>query len=275
MTDRLADVSARIDGIRQLGTVVSAMTGIAAARARTARAQVGAVDAYATTISEAMGRIVGQIALSGRIVPVRPGYLVFCAEQGFAGAFSERVLDSLTDRPPQAPVFMLGTRGAMIASGRGITPAWTGAMPSHSSGVPKLADRIARTVLAAMAADQIDGVFAVYTDRQGGAAVIRRRMLLPLDPVVMTGGSGVAPLINLPVETLFAAMGADYLHALICRIVLHAFAAENEARMVAMSSAQDQIERELADLQAKLRQVRQDEITTEVIELGAGKLRQR
>lgn len=275
MTDRLSDVSARIDGIRQLGTVVGAMTGIAAARARTARAQVEAVDAYAATISDAMGRIVGQIGGSKKGVPSRPGFLVFCAEQGFAGAFSERVLDSLADKPPKAPLFLLGTRGATIAAGRRLTPTWTGAMPSHSSGVPKLADGIARAVMAGITAEQMDGVVAVFTERTGGTARIRRRVLLPLDPVAPTNGSGVDPLVNLPAETLFAAMGADYLHALICRTALHAFAAENEARMAAMSAAKDQIERELSDLQAKLRQVRQEEITTEVIELGAGKLRQR
>ena len=44
MTERLADVSARIDGIRQLGAVVNAMKGIAAARASTARTESKAVD---------------------------------------------------------------------------------------------------------------------------------------------------------------------------------------------------------------------------------------
>ena len=47
MTERLADIGARIDGIRQLGAVVNALKGIAAARARTARSELAAVDSYA------------------------------------------------------------------------------------------------------------------------------------------------------------------------------------------------------------------------------------
>ena len=39
MTERLADIGARIGGIRQLGAVVNAMRGIAAARAQQARSQ--------------------------------------------------------------------------------------------------------------------------------------------------------------------------------------------------------------------------------------------
>src|SRR5271166_4012437 len=57
MTDRLADVGARIHGIRQLGAVVNAMRGIAAARAQQARGQLAAVDAYAATIAAAIGAV--------------------------------------------------------------------------------------------------------------------------------------------------------------------------------------------------------------------------
>ena len=56
MTERLADISARIAGIRQLGAVVNAMRGIAAAHAQQARGQLVAVDSYTATIAAAIGR---------------------------------------------------------------------------------------------------------------------------------------------------------------------------------------------------------------------------
>ncbi len=56
MSDRLADIGARIDGVRQLGAVVNAMRGIAAARAQQARGQVLAVDSYAASIAADVGR---------------------------------------------------------------------------------------------------------------------------------------------------------------------------------------------------------------------------
>ncbi len=104
MTERLADVSARIDGIRQLGAVVNAMKGIAAARASTARAEIKAVDSYAATIAAAISNALGPASpassakTSGGQADGSTGLLVFCAEQGFAGAFSERILDSIEDR---------------------------------------------------------------------------------------------------------------------------------------------------------------------------------
>jgi F-type H+-transporting ATPase subunit gamma len=69
---------------------------------------------------------------------------------------------------------------------------------------------------------------------------------------------------------LIDSFGADYFHALVCRTALHAFAAENDARLEAMSAAGNQIARELEVFRATLRRVRQEAITAEIIELGTG-----
>ncbi|AZV31144.1 F0F1 ATP synthase subunit gamma [Cobetia sp. ICG0124] len=76
--------------------------------------------------------------------------------------------------------------------------------------------------------------------------------------------------MQLPREQLVTRLGQEHQHARLCQAALHAFAAENEARMEAMTSAATQIERELEDFKATLRQVRQESITAEIIELGTG-----
>jgi F-type H+-transporting ATPase subunit gamma len=77
-------------------------------------------------------------------------------------------------------------------------------------------------------------------------------------------------MTQIPTDTLLKSLSGDYLHALVCKGALHAFAAENEARIEAMSASSTQITRELSDLEATLRQVRQEAITAEIIELGTG-----
>jgi F-type H+-transporting ATPase subunit gamma len=77
-------------------------------------------------------------------------------------------------------------------------------------------------------------------------------------------------LLNLTPKILLAGLTADYLHAQLCHAALHAFAAENEARIAAMAAARDQVARQLSDLRVSERMVRQEEITAEVIELAAG-----
>ncbi|MEX1660741.1 F0F1 ATP synthase subunit gamma [Thioclava sp. 15-R06ZXC-3] len=274
MTERLADVSARIDGVRQLGAVVNAMKGIAAARARSARAQLGAVDSYAATISAAMARLVpadgGAPVSRAPTDTSRTGLLVFLAEQGFAGAFSERVLDSISAELGSSVLLVVGTRGLSIAASRDLDPYWSAPMPSHSPGIPKLADAITQAIYRALDGAHFEHLDVIHARWKAGRTEIARRSLFPIDLSDLHAPAGPRPLTQLPPEALLASFGADYVHAQVCKAALHAFAAENEARMEAMTSAASQIARELETFQATLRRVRQEAITAEIIELGTG-----
>ncbi len=117
-------------------------------------------------------------------------------------------------------------------------------MPSHSLGVPKLADRIAEALYTRFANGAIDRLDAVFSQWQPGHGVhVERRRLFPLD---MSGFSrptnASTPILNLAPELLLIELTADYVHAQLCKTALHAFAAENEARMEAMASAHRQID---------------------------------
>ena len=275
MTDRLAGINARIDGIRQLGAVVNAMRGIAAARAQQARAQIAAVDSYAATIAGGIGRALALTAsdgAGGAGRSTRSALVLFCAEQGFAGAFSERVLDAVGDDLADADLFLIGTRGASVAAERNVSTRWKSALPAHSLGIPKLADRIVEALYARISAGEIDRLDAIFTRwRVGQGVQVERQHLFPLDMAAFPRlAAANPPIVNLPPETLLSGLAAAYLHAQLCKAALHAFAAENEARMETMASARSEIERQLSALQATQRLVRQDEITAEIIELASG-----
>ena len=276
MTERLADITARMGGMQQLGAVVNAMRGIAAARAAQARLQLSAVDRYAAIIAAAIARALAlapaaATPAAGRTLP-KAALVLFCAEQGFAGAFSQRVLDAVGNDLATGTLFLVGSRGAVIAAERGARPGWTIAMPAHAPGLPKLADRIATALYAHIAAGGIGRLDAVFSHiRPGQGVKIERRRLFPLDlaafPQDVAAG---APMVNLPPAALLDELTADYVHALLCNAALHSFAAESEARMEAMAAAHTQVERQLSSLRAMQRQVRQEEITAEIIELAAG-----
>lgn len=275
MTERLADISARIVGTRQLGAVVNAMRGIAAARAQQARGQLVAVDAYAATIAAAIGQAVALIPATRSAATsksTRRALVLFCAEQGFAGAFSERVFDAVGADLAGSELFLIGTRGTAVAAERGIVAHWKSAMPSHSPGIPKLADRVAEALYTRIATGEIDRLEAVFTDWQSGHGIhVERRVLFPFDMSTFPRPKGnTSPLLHLEPAALLIELTADYVHAQLCNTALHAFAAENEARMEAMAAARNQIERQLSALQATQRLVRQEEITEEIIELAAG-----
>src|SRR6202043_2531106 len=211
MPERLADINARIDGIGQLKAVVNAMRGIAAARAQQARSQLTAVDSYAATIAAALRGALGLGSAarpSAAQQPMRPALVLFCAEQGFAGAFSERVLDVLGADLATSELFLIGTRGGIAAAERNVIAGWKIPMPSHSLGIPKLADTIAEALYARIATGEIGQLDAVFSERQPGHAIdVKRRRLFPFDAAQCPRPSDTnAPVLNLAPEALLRAL---------------------------------------------------------------------
>lgn len=269
MTERLSDITARIQGIRELGSVVNAMRGIAGARAQQARNTLHAVDLYSASLSTAIGQALALLSPQNSAPKVKGRvFILFAAEQGFAGAFNERMFEAAQPHLKDANLFLIGTRGKTLAAERGITAAWTVPMPAHPDSIPQLANRIAAELYPRIASGAIG---AVETQFARSATLVESVHLFPLDPKrFQNPRRGNPPLLDLAADALLTNLTADYIHAQLCDAALHAFAAENEARMEAMAAAHREIGRQLAHLESRQRIVRQDEITAEIIELAAG-----
>jgi F-type H+-transporting ATPase subunit gamma len=70
---------------------------------------------------------------------------------------------------------------------------------------------------------------------------------------------------------LLAELAEEYVFAELCEALTLSLAAENEARMRAMAAAKSNVSKMLDELIARVRQLRQEEITNEIIELGGRK----
>ena len=104
------------------------MRGIAASRLREATAQLDGIRAYAAMIGGAIGSVLALMPDSDRPAgAAAEGHAVIalCAEQGFADAFNERVLDAVARLPVTAPrpLLLVGSRGLAMAQERGETIA--------------------------------------------------------------------------------------------------------------------------------------------------------
>ncbi|MBV8187121.1 MAG: F0F1 ATP synthase subunit gamma [Alphaproteobacteria bacterium] len=276
MAERLAELTAQIESVRQLEAVVTAMRGIAASRAQSGRSLLPGIDAYTQVVSQAIAEALSLLPHDGAAAAwdraAGRGLILFCAEQGFAGAFSERVLDRAAGEPPYTTLLLLGTRGAMLARERGMAPAWTSPMATSANAVPDLASRLAETLYARIADDEVARVDIVYSRaRATGGIEIERRSLLPLDyghfkhPL-----EGRSPLTNLPPPVLLERLASEYIYAQLCQAAMQAFEAENEARMLTMGAARTNIQNKLVGLARLERRLRQQEITAEVLELSTG-----
>ncbi|MDJ0390508.1 F0F1 ATP synthase subunit gamma [Roseomonas sp. E05] len=275
MTGQLAEISARLGTVKQLDAVVGAMRGMAAARAQQGRNLLPAIRTYAGVVAQALAQALQLLPAGLAAAPVAPGQrglIVFCAEQGFAGAFTERVLDMLLREGGDSELFLIGSRGAARAAEHGLHPGWTAAMPPHVDGLAGLANRLGDALYTAIhtrALTRIEMLLPDWNPQQG--LQVARRPLLPLDPGrFATPHSRNPPLVNLPPAQLVEGLAEEYVHAQLREAVTIAFAAENEARMTMLTAARGNIGRMLEELGMQERQVRQESITAEVVELAGG-----
>jgi len=234
MAERLADIVTEIQNVKQLDAVVTATRGIAASRAQKGRSLLAGIEAYTDVVSVAIGKALSLLPLAPAVSPVhrraKLGLILFCAEQGFAGAFSERVLDAASGDLASAVNLVIGTRGVTIASERDIKPAWTAPMVTHVDAIPGCANKLADALYAYIAAgrvEQADILFSRWSPASG--IVVDRHSLLPLD-----FGRFVRPLekrppvTNLAAHVLLERLAAEYVFAQLCQATTNAFQAENE-----------------------------------------------
>lgn len=282
MTERLSDVEARIHTVHQLSAVITAMRGIAAARTREARSQLDGVRAYAKTIATAIGHALAFLPAAERVgaAPRTAGthvIIALCAEQGFAGAFSEHVLKAADEVRREIPchrtdLLIVGDRGLMIADQRGLEVDWSAPMVAHPAQAAKLASRIVEALYTRLDTDRVMRVTLLYKIPSGAESLqVVEKQLVPFDfSRFPLPPSAMDPLITLQPQVLLAKLVEEYVFAELCEAVMLSFAAENEARMRAMIAARSNVAKTLDGLVARSRQLRQEEITNEIVELASG-----
>jgi F-type H+-transporting ATPase subunit gamma len=274
MAEDLAAVRAHIRGVQQLDAVIGAMRGIAAAHAQQSRALLPGFHAYAEVVAQAIAQAMRLRDDDARRVRGDAGTalrVVFCAEQGFVGGFAEHVLEAAVARGP-GDVFLVGSRGLLLAAPHGIVPVWQSAMATQIGGISGLCIRIADALYQQMVARRIDTVEVVFPAWTIGVGVgVTCRSLLPLDARRFGAApAGMPPLTTLPPYELLASLAEEYVFASLCDAAGHAFVAENEARAAAMVRARSKVQDMLGDLTLEEHRVRQEAITAELVELSAG-----
>ena len=275
MTERLSEISHRIHSVEQLGSVVAAMRAIAAARAQQSRGLLPGIHAYAGVIAQAIAQALRLLpedhANTGKPPPDRSGLILFAAEQGFAGAFTDRMLDAARPLLNQSDVFFIGTRGAMLAEEREVRITWKTSAALRVDGAAAVASRICDALYERLPGANLTGVQLIFpTWVPGTGLAAQARSLLPLDRRVFSElPRADAPLTTLPPAVLLERLAEEYVYAQLCEAAMEAFVAENEARVASMAAAKSNVEQMLMQLLARERQVRQEEITAEVIELAS------
>ncbi|HVZ37079.1 MAG TPA: FoF1 ATP synthase subunit gamma [Polyangiaceae bacterium] len=273
---RMSELAARIKSLGELGEVVGAMRALSAVRVQQAHDLLLALRQYSLVIEDALADAVagGAPASEGAPDPVPTVVVAFCSEHGFVGSFNERVLvravEHLGGRLDR--LLVVGSRGVVTANERRYPIAWTCPMASHVGGAGETAFRIAEEI-ARRTAGELARVVLVYTRSSGGATwriVVETLLPFDLGRQVARQRGAVPPITHLEPRVLIEKLVEELVFAELTRATMESLASENSARLQTMQSARDNIERKLADLQSLEREGRQEEITTELLDIVTG-----
>lgn len=273
---RLAEIEAQIAGMRELLNIVAAMRSLAGMRMQEAQIALPGIRSFANNVA---GGIADARLLLADGLPTSPTahtprtIILFAAEHGFIGGFNERLLDEAQVAAARDDLlFILGTRGAALATERGLQPVWTYPMATRSASAPETARRLSSELYRRIARGEISRIDVIYPRcGRGGAAAIEQLSLLPLDVTTLKARPlRAAPLHNLQPLVLHERLLAEYVFALLTEATVEAIAAENAARLAAMGAAHDNVSRKLEALHRDARYARQAEITTEVLDIVTG-----
>ncbi|MCB1395873.1 MAG: F0F1 ATP synthase subunit gamma [Rhodobacter sp.] len=267
MSNRPEDIQARLSGLDAIGQVVGALRAIAVGQAAAAQGSMAAITAYAETIDQAFAAL----ALAHPAPVSGDGLLlVIGASQGFSGAYPARIATAARQAcTPDTGLVVLGHRTLDMLSdhGDGLPVLWSADLPGHPSMIPALASEVT-DALVRLSPAHPGPIRAVIGPRAGGTEP-ELRPLLPRPETSATTPGASRPLTTLPPAVLLEGLVPEALFAVTALAILQGVEAEARARIEAMARAQSNLRTRRAEVQRQFQQARQEQMTTEMIELAS------
>jgi F-type H+-transporting ATPase subunit gamma len=302
MAGQLRTLRRRIRTTTSMKKITKAMELVATSRIAKAQERIAASQPYATAITEVLTALASNANLDhpllvGRPTVRRAGVLVITSDRGLNGGYSsnairttEQLIARLREDGKQVVLYVVGRKGVTYYRfrNRDIEASWTGftEQPSFED-----AQQIGETLIKAFVAGAedmehpeqagagpdgvvgVDELHVVYTQfkslmTQTPAANFLAPMVVEERPV----GQGLLPAYEFEpeAEELLSALLPKYINTRIYAALVESAASESAARRRAMKAATDNAEDLIKILTRQANRARQDEITTEIMEIVGG-----
>jgi F-type H+-transporting ATPase subunit gamma len=287
MGAKLRVVRRRIRSVQSTAKITRAMELIAASRIVKAQQRVFEARPYADLLTAAMEDVARQTGslvhplLEERESPQRAGVLVMTSDRGLAGSYNANILKRTEDvlrrvrgRGLEPILYLIGKKSIGYFRFRGVIPeaSWSG-----FSEVPRYdaAEEIGERMIEDFASARIDELHTVYTDfRSSFTFRANDQRFLPIAPEEVVAQEPGPP----NPEYIFEPEPAEILNDLLPQYIvtkvyfalLESAASENASRQRAMAAATDNADELIKVLTRQANRARQDEITTEIMEIVGG-----
>jgi F-type H+-transporting ATPase subunit gamma len=285
MSDSLDGLRRKLEGTRQLGSVVRAMKAISASSIIQYEQAVAELGQYQHSVELGLSLCLNRerplVAGTIRGVDGPTGALVFGSDQGLVGRFNEVIGDfaagALGKLPGPKTVWAVGARVCppLEAAGLSITKRFP--VPSSVGAITALVTEIQIELESYTAANRQSAVHVFHNSPRSAARYegVSQR-LLPLDAAwykrireISWPTARLAQLLG-DVTASLAGLIHEQLFISLYRACAESLASENASRLEAMQRAEDNIESVAGDLQQSLNRLRQSSIDEELFDVIAG-----
>jgi F-type H+-transporting ATPase subunit gamma len=292
MSTQLREIKQRIRSTRQIRQVTGALKKVAAARLARERAAIADSRRYTRglvellrVLLEANPEMEHPLCRPGRSGAV--GLVVFGSERGLCGGYNARVMEaigSFVGRRAGDAVQLLVTGGVVARRARrqGLAVIRQWPQPSLAARAATV-DAIAETVTRSFLSGDLRDVVLLYTrfhsalrqepvtervvpvlrvPARGGRPPAGARGATPPSVDGRVAGFEPAPAV------IFGRIVPEYVRQIVDDALLNSLGSEDAARQTAMSRATENARELLGELRTRYSRLRQDSITTEMIELS-------
>ena len=271
----------------ELHSVVKTMKALAGVNIRQYERAAHAVAEYNRTVE--MGLQIALRQMPPHAAPPRYaageklGVVVFGSDQGMCGQLNDQVvthavraLKKLEFRHADQMTIAVGVRAAAQLEEEGHPVEQTVEVPASTGGIGGAVEQVLQKIEEWHSGRHVE-MIALFNARPVSGAWYRVRgiQLLPVDAQwinslrVRRWPSKVIPMSMLEDERMFQLLIREYLFVSLFRAFAESLASENASRLASMQVAEKNIEERLRVLNTESRQLRQETITAELLDIIA------
>ena len=275
------EIRRRIRGVKNIKQVTRAMNMIAAARLRRAEAKAESARPYAERLSEILQDV--QASAKGARHPLlarrevrRIGLVLVSSDRGLCGGFNANIFREasrfLHAQTAAVGLITVGRKGRDYFLSRGVPVDRHFSQPSREVSLEELG-AVSKPVIADYVAGRYDRIVLLYArfiNVMKSVPSIRELLPLAEPPGQPERRPPAAYQFEPDAGSLLDTLLPQYIEVLIYGALVESVASEQAARMVAMKAATDSASDMIDGLTRRYNRLRQDSITTQLLEVAAG-----
>ncbi|MBW2644901.1 MAG: F0F1 ATP synthase subunit gamma [Deltaproteobacteria bacterium] len=277
---QLKEIEKQLNGVRSLKDIVHSMRSLAAVNLYKTEKVLQSIRQYRLMIQEGLGLANYLLSAPGpkredkSVLPT--AYLIFTSDQGLSGTFNEKIIDFVQqyESPSEEILYMVsGIRGRDLLQERKINVFLHTSAPNSIDGIKRAMRDLSDTLYLYYSEGRFGSLILFYNVYESvGRFTPTAFSVLPLDITQFKKNKSLPtqPHLYLTPEELLPLLLEEYLFIELYRALAESLASENSSRLKSMDSAGKNIDKKIEELLQLYRISRQEEITSEMLEIISG-----